>query len=73
MIMKLYVLAIVLIASSTTIGFAQTLGQPENRNQTLQHDSSSAVQASPGELMRCDKSREILNAASRDACRAIGK
>jgi hypothetical protein len=73
MIMKLCVMAIALIASSTTTGFAQTSGQSENRNQTLQQDSSPAVQASPGELMRCDQSREILNAASRNACRAIGK
>jgi hypothetical protein len=73
MIMKLYVMAIALIASSTTIGFAQTSEQSQNRNQVLQQDSRPAVQASPGELMRCDQSREILNAASRDACRAIGK
>jgi hypothetical protein len=72
-IMKTCLMAIVLMASCTTLGFAQTPGQSQNRDQVLQQRSQQLLQPSPGEIERCSQPREILNESSRDACRMIGK
>jgi hypothetical protein len=70
--MKACLMSIVLIAASATLGFAQTPGQPDGGNQTLQQQLQKSLQPSPGERERCWQ-KELLNAASRDACRRIGR
>src|SRR5207302_4470790 len=75
-IMKTSLMAMVVMASCTTFGLAQTPGQsqnPQNRNQVLQQQPRQLLQPSPGEIVRCYQPREVLNASSRDACRAIGR
>jgi hypothetical protein len=71
--MKAYLIAILLIASGTTFGYGQTPGQSQDGNQALQEHFRRALQPSPGERERCNQPRELLNASSRDACRAIGR
>jgi hypothetical protein len=72
-IMRANLMPMVLMGSCTTFAFAQTPGQSHNRDQVLQQQSRQLLQPSPGEIMRCNQPRELLNASSRDACRAIGR
>jgi hypothetical protein len=72
-IMRSCLMAIVLMASCTTLASAQAPEQSQNGDQALRQRLEQLLKPSPGEIERCGQPRELLNASSRDACRRIGR
>jgi hypothetical protein len=70
--MRTFILALTLLASCATPGVAQPRDQSTNRN-VRQQQSDQLHRLSPAERIRCNQPRKALNAASRRACRTIGK
>jgi hypothetical protein len=70
--MRTFVLVLILSGIYVTLGLAQPPNQSTARN-VLQQQSSQNHRPSPAERARCNQPRKALNAASRRACRSIGK